>query len=334
MGQARHLAAATALIAAAALTLGACSSDSDSGGDTGTGTGGGKAKETAPGTPGSSTAPAAGTGGIPAPATSGGSYYVALGDSYAAGVMIPETVPGSPKNCSRSSSNYAHLTAKQLAVPSFTDVTCGAATTADLGAPQVFKNGGDSPAAQFDALGPQTKLVTLGIGGNDIGFGEIMTTCVMRSGDKASPTPCKDAFTKDGKDVLAQRIKDTAAKVDASLKTIRAKSPDARVLLVGYPSILPETGDGCPAQVPIAVGDLDYLRGVIRGLNTMLSTSAGTANATYVDTFTPGLGHDVCQPAGTKWVEGIAPQSPAAPAHPNALGQQGMAAAVLAKAKG
>ncbi|MGW0664242.1 SGNH/GDSL hydrolase family protein [Streptodolium elevatio] len=335
MGHTRHRTAAAALAAALALALAACSSDDDSGGE---GTGGPAA--TAPGAPGGAAAPqqtaaAPAPGAVPPAAAPGtGSYYVALGDSYAAGVKIPETVPGSPPGCSRSGSNYAHLMAKQLAVPTFADATCGGATTADLAAPQTTLMGGQTPAPpQFDVLGPETKLVTLGIGGNDIGFGEIMTTCVMRSGDKTSPTPCKNAFTKDGQDVLKQRIDATGPKIDAALKTIHDKAPQARVLVVGYPAILPESGTGCPAQLPVAVGDLDYLRGVVRDLNGMISARAAAGNATYVDTYTPGVGHDVCQPVGVKWVEGIAPESPGAQAHPNALGHEGMAVAVIAKAR-
>lgn len=336
VGHTRHRTAAAALAAALALTLAACSSD-DGGDSSGSDDG---AKPTASGAPGGAAAPqqtaaAPAPGAVPPAAAPGtGSYYVALGDSYAAGVRIPETVPGSPPGCSRSASNYAHLMAKQLAVPTFADATCGGATTADLGAPQTTLMGGTAPApAQFDVLGPETRLVTLGIGGNDIGFGEIMTTCVLRSADKTSPTPCKNAFTKDGQDVLKQRIDATGPKIDAALKTIRDKAPQARVLVVGYPAILPESGDGCPAQLPVAVGDLDYLRGVVRDLNGMISARAAAANATYVDTYTPGIGHDVCKPVGVKWVEGIIPESPGAQAHPNALGHEGMAAAVIAKAR-
>lgn len=336
MGHTRHRTAAAALVATLALTLAACSSD-DGGDDDGA-----NAKATASGAPGgaaapqqTAAAPAPAPGAVPPAAAPGvGSYYVALGDSYAAGVRIPDTVPGSPAGCSRSTSNYAHLMAAELAVPSFADATCGGATTADLTAPQTaIGGGGTPPPPQFDVLGPETKLVTLGIGGNDIGFGEIMTTCVTSSFDKSSPTPCKKAFTKDGKDVLKQRIDATGPKIDAALKTIHEKAPQARILLVGYPAILPESGDGCPAQLPVAVGDLDYLRGVVRDLNGMIAARASAGNATYVDTYTPGIGHDVCQPVGVKWVEGILPESPGAQAHPNAIGHKGMAAAVIAKAK-
>lgn len=317
---------AAAALAAAIFTLTACSSDDDDP----PGDGGTTPAQTAPS--GGQGTPAA-LGPVPPAAApgAGGSYYVAMGDSYAAGVRIPETVPDAPGMCSRSASNYPHLTARTLAVPTFTDVTCGGATTEDLSAPQ--SGSGTAPAPQFEALGPQTRLVTLGIGGNDIGFTEIVTTCVVKSGDTSSATPCKDAFTKNGQDVLTERIQTAAGKIDAVLRTIHEKSPQARVLLVGYPAILPETGDGCPAQFPVATGDLGYLRGVLHALNTMISERATAGNATYVDTYAPAVGHDVCTPSGTKWIEGLTPQSPAAQVHPNALGHEGMAAVVIAAAQ-
>jgi hypothetical protein len=69
----------------------------------------------------------------------------------------------------------------------------------------------------------------------------------------------------------------------------------------------------------------------VPALNDMLAREATKQGAEYVDTYAPTLGHDVCKPVGTKYVEGITPESPAAPVHPNALGQEAMAKAVLAK---
>ncbi|MGA4544780.1 SGNH/GDSL hydrolase family protein [Uniformispora flossi] len=319
MGQGRILAATAA---AAALLLTACSSSSGS--DPAT-----TADAPAPTTP--AAAPTA-----PGPATGpGGSAYVALGDSYSAGVKISATLPGTPAVCARSADNYPHILAKALNVPSFTDVTCGGAVTDDFATAQ--KGGADgnsiAPTPQYDALGPDTKLVTIGIGGNDIGFGGIVTTCALSSGSTTSATPCTDTFTKNGTDTLKQRIDATGTKIDNVLATVHTKSPNARILLVGYPAILPETGDGCRDKLPVAPGDLPYLRTTLGNLNKMLADRAAAGNAAYVDTYTPGRGHDVCQPAGTRWIEGLAPEQPAAPVHPNALGQQGMAAAVLATAK-
>ena len=76
---------------------------------------------------------------------------------------------------------------------------------------------------------------------------------------------------------------------------------------------------------------MPYLRDKEKELNAMLATQAAAAGATYVDVYTPSIGHDACQLPGVRWVEPMVPLSPAAPVHPNALGMQGMAA-VLAGA--
>jgi hypothetical protein len=101
------------------------------------------------------------------------------------------------------------------------------------------------------------------------------------------------------------------------------------VLLVGYPAILPDTGPGCYPVVPFSPGDVAYLREVEKQLNAMLAERAAAAGVDFVDTYTPIIGHDVCQVPGQKWIEGLVPTAPAAPVHPNALGMVGMAAVVV-----
>jgi hypothetical protein len=116
--------------------------------------------------------------------------------------------------------------------------------------------------------------------------------------------------------------------VAAVLAAIDERSPDARVLLVGYPAILPDEGPGCFPVVPYSPGDVAYLRGVEKALNAMLADQAAAAGVEFVDTYTPSIGHDVCQLPGTKWVEGLVPTAPAAPVHPNALGMAEIGAVV------
>ncbi|WP_020554756.1 SGNH/GDSL hydrolase family protein [Embleya scabrispora] len=312
------LAALTALVA-----LSACSDDSD---DSGSSADRKAGATNAPGVPGGDKGASANAKALPAAAS--GATFVALGDSYAAGVKIPVIVPAAPPGCSRSESNYAHLVARQHNITGFVDATCGGARTPDMTAGQQTQG---SPPPQFDALRPDTALVTLGIGGNDIGFSEIVTTCVIQSRSTTSTQPCTDKYTAGGNDELAKRIAETGPKIAATIAGIKERSPKARILVVGYPTILPESGPTCPAQVPVAEGDLPYLRKVVPALNDMLAKEAAKQGAEYVDTYAGSAGHDVCRPAGTKWVEGIKPEAPAAPVHPNALGQEGMAKAVLAK---
>jgi lysophospholipase L1-like esterase len=257
------------------------------------------------------------------PGGGGTSPYVALGDSYTASPLTG-TNAGPPPGCFRSVNNYPHLTATALGAQ-LTDVSCSGATTTEFGTPQNTSTG--TNPAQYSALTKDTKLVTIGIGGNDIGFSEIVRTCLS-----ATPfgTPCKDHYTAGGTDQLQQRIATLGGKLTTVLREVHRRSPSARVALVGYPSIIPTTGPGCYPAVPITPGDLDYLRGVLSSLNSRIQRSASAGSATYVDTFTSTVGHDICQNPGTKWIEGLVPTAPAFPFHPNAQGSAALSRAVVA----
>jgi lysophospholipase L1-like esterase len=256
--------------------------------------------------------------------------YVALGDSYAAGPLVP--IPtGEPAGCLRSNQNYPSAVAQTLGVAEFHDVSCSGATTENITGPQSVPLGKNPP--QLDTLEPDTQLVTISIGGNDIGFADIIAECAKRSPLQPTGSACKDHYTAGGTDQLAQQIDEAAPKVAGVLAEIEKRSPDARVLLVGYPSILPDEGPGCFPVVPFSPGDVAYLREVEKELNAMLADEAGAAGTDFVDTYTPSIGHDACQPPGTKWIEGLVPTAPAAPVHPNALGMKeigGMVVDVLA----
>lgn len=243
--------------------------------------------------------------------------YVALGDSYVAGPKIPQQ---DTSGCARSDHNYPSIAAATVDVP-LTDVSCSGATTKHLWEAQRDKSGKQINAPQLDALTPQTKVVTLGIGGNDIGFSDIVTTCVGAGTGDPSGNPCQQHYTAGGTDRLADAISATAPQVANVLDEITKRAPAAKVYVVGYPTILPAQGQGCFSAMPLAAGDLPYLHNtVIGGLNTMLKNTAAQHSATYVDTATPTLGHDVCQPANVRYVEGLNPASPAAPVHPNGAG--------------
>jgi lysophospholipase L1-like esterase len=253
--------------------------------------------------------------------------YVALGDSYTSGPLIPTQVD---LNCVRSNRNYPSLTAASIGSSSFTDVSCGGATTNDILNPGTGQLGITVPP-QIAAVNAATALVTVGIGGNDIGFSEIIRTCAEDSFDNPFGSPCRDRYTAGGTDQLRARIAATGPKVAAVLRAVRAAAPGARMVVVGYPAILPDSGFGCWPTVPIAFGDVPYLRGVEKALNAMLSATAAANGASYVDTYTPSIGHDACRGASTRWVEGLVPAASAAPFHPNAAGERGMATATIAR---
>src|SRR3954451_17304307 len=193
--------------------------------------------------------------------------WAGLGDSYAAGPLIPDQQLD-PLGCLRSDHDFAHLAAAQLG-QSLADVSCSGATTDDMTQSQDVTPGPNPP--QFDALTAATRTVTLQIGGNDIGFVEIIENCAS-----ASPFghPCQDKYVVNGDDTIADRIAATAPKVAAVLQGIHARAPQAHVFVVDYAAILPETGSGCWPTVPLAWDDVPYLRSVERNLNAMLDQQA------------------------------------------------------------
>lgn len=253
--------------------------------------------------------------------------YVALGDSYTAGPGIPEQT-GVPVGCARSSRAYPALLAARLHLGAgrFRDMSCSGARIADLDGRQVTSDGVNP--AQLSALSHDTRLVTLGIGGNDIGFGELVERCVSAS--LLRQASCRAELTADGQDSVEARIRTAGERLADALTEIRRLAPRARVYVVGYPAILPADGAACAAGLAMTAGDVAYLRSKEQHLNAMLRGRALAAGAGFVDTWTPSVSHDACEAAQTRWIEPLIPSAQAASLHPNARGEQGMAEAVLA----
>ena len=254
--------------------------------------------------------------------------FVALGDSFAAGNLISASPFGTPPGCLRSSHDYGADAAAALHAARFIDATCTGASTRSMTQPEPVLLGTNPP--QFSFLATDDSVVTLTLGGDDVGFPRILTTCAALSLTDLSGDPCRRHYTAGGTDRLAAAITATAPKMAAVLRGIHLRAPSARVLLVGYPDILPTTGDGCWPEVPFAVGDVPYLRGVETSFNQMLARTAAANNATFVDTYKATIGHDACQGPAVKDIEGLIPTSPAYPFHPNQRGQRVIAGQVLA----
>ncbi|SFQ63734.1 GDSL-like Lipase/Acylhydrolase family protein [Amycolatopsis arida] len=258
-----------------------------------------------------------------APTGGGVGRYVALGDSYTAGPGTG-TPTGEPRGCARSANNYPHLVAAELAPAEFVDVSCGGATTVHLTTDQETSAGVNPP--QLAAVTADTTLVTLGIGGNDVGFVQLAHECVTSEPNRS---PCRDRYVRGSQDRLAEAIDAASRGVGGALDRIQRRAPRARVLVVGYPTVLPAQGPGCWPELPVGVRDVAYLRESLRRLNDMLAQQARSHRAEFVDTARPSVGHDMCAPPGLRWVEGLTRTAQSAPLHPNAQGQLGMADAVL-----
>jgi lysophospholipase L1-like esterase len=251
--------------------------------------------------------------------------YVALGDSYTSGPFIP-VQQFDPLGCGRSTANYPSVVAAALHPARFTDVSCAGADTTNMTRPQSVPFNGTNPP-QLGALRADTALVTLGIGGNDGGvFGSLISTCPgLRPGDPAG-NPCEKHFGGS----LTSAIENIGPRVEAVLTAIHERSPAARVLVVGYPRIAPESGY-CPDVLPFADGDYAWLNSVEEALNGMLAEAVDAdGNAVFVDTFGASRGHDACARGGAAWINGKDQNVFVAAAyHPLEAGMAGMAAAVL-----
>ena len=259
--------------------------------------------------------------------TSDFAVYVALGDSYTAAPLVPDQY-GDPIGCARSNRNYPSLVTAAIRATTFRDVSCSAATTEHMLAPQGVLGGNNAP--QFLALSGDTSLVTVGIGGNDVGLVGAATSCVGLGLLAPTGTACRTSFAKPGGgDLLVDQIAASAPKIAATLQGIHARSPQARVLIVGYPDVTPRDSRGCYPLVPLSDDDIAYLDESLRRTNAMLAQQAAANDAEFVDTYDDSVGHDVCTLPGTRWFEGLVPTTLASPVHPNALGEASMARSVL-----
>jgi lysophospholipase L1-like esterase len=259
--------------------------------------------------------------GAPASQASSPIRYVALGDSYSAasGVLPPD--PAASPGCMRSILNYPHDIAAATGAQ-LTDVTCGAAQTKDF-----FESQQPGVAPQLDAVSADTQLVTMTIGGNDSGvFIDSIVECGAAGASTAGQgSPCKDRYGSSFEDTIRTTTYPALVK---ALQAVRAKAPHAKVAILGYPWILPPTV-GCFDKMPIAEGDVPYLRSEQATLNDAVKRAAAATGAKYVDMSTVSEGHDACQPIGTRWIEPVLQGTNAVIVHPNALGEQQMAAQTM-----
>ena len=122
---------------------------------------------------------------------------------------------------------------------------------------------------------------------------------------------------------MAAEIEATKPKIAALLEEIHKRSPKARVAIVGYPDVLPDSGN-CYPMVPLSPDDVRYIDELIIRINTMIKSRRAKHDADFVDTYAGSGGHDVCKLPPERWFEGLVPTEPAYPLHPNAKGLASM----------
>jgi lysophospholipase L1-like esterase len=176
--------------------------------------------------------------------------------------------------------------------------------------------------AQLGALTPGTTLVTVGIGGNDADlFARLTQACVSLRDSDPGGSPCRTQLDR-GEGVRAV-VEGIGRNVERVLSRVQARAPLARVVLVGYPRLVPETGT-CPRRLPWADGDVAFGHELERSLNAALRGAARRAGVEFLDMHDASRGHDVC--SATPYVQGARTDRTTALAfHPRPSGMRAVA---------
>jgi lysophospholipase L1-like esterase len=229
--------------------------------------------------------------GTPAKAASS-VHYVALGDSYSAGVGAG----GESGSCDQSPNAYGPLWAAANAPASFTFDTCSGATTSS------------TISSDLSSLSSSTTLVSITIGGNDVGFSSIMETCVLDS-----TSSCESAVAA-GENYANTTLPGNLATLFGDIK---ADAPNAKVVVLDYP-------DFYDLSVPVCVGlssaDHQALDNGINDMDGVIQTAADNAGFYFADVRGQFSGHELCDDAG--WLNSVNIFDIHTSYHPTATGQK------------
>jgi len=251
---------------------------------------------------------------------------VALGDSYTAAPYVPLTALA--HGCLRSSGSYPRLVAKRLDLH-LRDVSCGGANTDDITHRQDAPSGASQPP-QIDAVRPDARLVTVGIGGNDDHvFGTLVDRCL-----RWSQSPSVDAFPGAGS--CAARVDDALGNLDAVIarisgrvtrvmRLVHRRAPRALVVLVGYPRLVAQ--ERTCESMPLVTSDRLFVARLESRVRAALASAARRSGARFADMYRLSRGHEIC--SDDPWVNGETTDRERALAfHPFAVEQRAVAAAV------
>jgi lysophospholipase L1-like esterase len=228
---------------------------------------------------------------VPASAAPESLDYAALGDSYSSGVGAP----GQTGACSQSPNAYGPLWARKNSA-TLTFAACAGATTDTL------------RASQLSALDDGTDLVTLTIGGNDVGFAPAVITCTI-----ATDAGCQAVVNT----ALAVLKGTMPAKFDATYDDIREAAPNADVVVLGYPILFDETAPSC-GVAGLSIPKRKALNRGASELNAVIKSRSQAAGFTYADVTDEFAGHGAC--AASPWINALTAIPATDSFHPNANG--------------
>jgi lysophospholipase L1-like esterase len=251
--------------------------------------------------------------------------YVALGSSMAAGPGIRPRAAGAPRRAGQSARNYPHLVAEQLGLD-LNDLTYSGATTAHV---LCDRQNGAPP--QIAALDGSETLVTVTIGGNDVGYIPLLMAAslprILRHlpllGDRI-----RELRDRDLRDRALAEVFDSLRAVGSAL---RERAPHARILFVDYLTVLPPAGESAP---PLSDTDADLGRHVAATLERRTAEAAAATGCDVVQAGAASRDHHAG--SGQAWTvkstgSGVPLPCRPAPLHPNAAGMRAVAELIVAR---
>lgn len=223
--------------------------------------------------------------------------YVALGDSYSSGLGTGDYIAASG-SCARSADAYPALWAAANQPASFVSVACAGATT------------GTVLSSQISALSAATTLVSITIGGNDVGFSSVMETCVL------APTgSCVSAIDA----ARAEMASQLPGRLDRVLNAVTQAAPTARVVVLGYPHLYDLGRSG--ACIGLSTTDRTDLNQAANLLDGQIQAAAARHQDVYADVRSSFAAHEICDPGG--WLHAVDIFDIGESYHPTAAGQSG-----------
>jgi len=223
--------------------------------------------------------------------------YVALGDSYSSGVGAG-SYTSSSGSCDRSTNAYAQLWTNANAPSSFSFVACSGATTADV------------LSSQISAVTSSTTLVSITIGGNDVGFSGVMETCVLDS-----TSTCVSAIDTAESEAQSQ----LPAKLDAVYAAIKSRAPGARVVVLDYPEFYDLSKSS--TCIGLSTTDRTDLNQAADILDNVIKTEAAKYGDVFADVRSAFAGHEICD--SSSWLHSVNILDIDESYHPTASGQSG-----------
>jgi lysophospholipase L1-like esterase len=295
--------------------------------------------------------------------------YLALGDSYSSGEGAFNYLDGtdtSNNNCHLSSHSYPLLLTHDL----FTNagghsVACSGAVIHDIGDKSDSYRGQVRGVANWQQLQQtqaallasimanylpgyvaqqrfvsqyQPATITIGVGGNNFGFGDILQRCLEpKTNLRLTADTC--FATYEDRQELRSMILRTSPQLRKLYEQLAAESPLSSIYVIGYPQIAIDTGV-CALNVYFSDHELEFVNELVDEINNTIALAATAAGAHYVDISQALVGHRLCEATGNNLaVNGLTAGTDGGPGnikifggesyHPNALGQQLIEQAIL-----